>query len=52
MLPSIAHLSSAGISDLLGYKTWVDYDTEPKMVKNGKNAEDVSYLARSLHLFR
>ncbi|EIW78755.1 Metalloprotease [Coniophora puteana RWD-64-598 SS2] len=28
------------IAGLLGYKTWADYSTEPKMVKSGKNAED------------
>jgi len=28
------------IAGLLGYKTWADYVTEPKMVKSGKNAED------------
>ena len=29
------------IASLLGYKTWADYVTEPKMIKTGKGVQDV-----------
>ena len=29
------------IASLLGYKTWADYVTEPKMIKTGKSVQDV-----------
>jgi hypothetical protein len=32
------------IASLLGYKTWADYVTEPKMIKTGKGVQDVRSL--------
>lgn len=29
------------IASLLGYKTWADYVTEPKMIKSAKGVQDV-----------
>jgi hypothetical protein len=35
---------------MLGYDTWADYVTEVKMVKSGKNAQDVSNLITPVKL--
>jgi len=38
------------IAAMLGYDTWADYVTEVKMVKSGKNAQDVSNLITPVKL--